>query len=327
MNMIPEPSSLEFVEKRHLSFRHPLTKLVLKVQSDACFYLGKFLRSEGFVELRPPIISPCTDPGIRGAKHAIIDFYGRKYKVTASMIMHKQLAITAFDKIFAFSPNVRLEPEETVKTGRHLVEFTQLDLEAAYYTREKIMRLAERMLRYAIASVRRSCKEELAALGRKLKVPKIPFKEISHEEAIDMLASHGFEVAQGSEIPWDAEQFLSEKAKGFLWIKDYPIGSRGFYDKRGSKFLLSFDLLYPEGYGEAISGSEREYEAEKVKRNMRDAGLPLEEYAWYLELLEHGIPSSAGFGIGIERFTRYLCGLDAVWQAAAFPKVAGIYSP
>ncbi len=327
MSKIPSPESIEFVEKRHLSFRHPLTKLALKVQSEACFYLGKFLRSEGFVELRPPIISPCTDPGIRGAKHAVIDFYGKKYKVTASMIMHKQLAITAFDKIFAFSPNVRLEPLETVKTLRHLVEFTQLDLEAAHYKKDQIMRLAERMLRYTIARVKKSCKEQLEELGRKLKVPKIPFKEISYAKAVDMLASEGFEVPFGKEISWDAEKFLSEKAKGFLWITDYPIGSRGFYDKRGEKFLIDFDLLYPEGFGEAISGSEREYELEKVKRNMREAGLDLSEYSWYLELLEHGIPSSAGFGLGIERFTRYLCGLKAVWQAAAFPKVAGVYSP
>ena len=37
--------------------------------------------------------------------------------------------------------------------------------------------------------------------------------------------------------------------------------------------------------------------------------------------------ASAGFGLGLERFTRYLAGLDAVWQASAYPKLPGIASP
>ena len=44
-------------------------------------------------------------------------------------------------------------------------------------------------------------------------------------------------------------------------------------------------------------------------------------------MLRDGIPPSAGFGLGLERFTRYVAGLDSVWQASAFPKVPGIASP
>jgi len=33
---------------------------------------------------------------------------------------------------------------------------------------------------------------------------------------------------------------------------------------------------------------------------------------------------TAGFDIGVERLTRYLCGLKAVWEARSYPKVAGI---
>ncbi|MBU7025084.1 MAG: hypothetical protein HXS40_13060, partial [Theionarchaea archaeon] len=32
----------------------------------------------------------------------------------------------------------------------------------------------------------------------------------------------------------------------------------------------------------------------------------------------------AGFGLGIERFTRYICGLDHIWESSPFPKVPGI---
>jgi asparaginyl-tRNA synthetase len=44
-------------------------------------------------------------------------------------------------------------------------------------------------------------------------------------------------------------------------------------------------------------------------------------------MVREGIPASAGFGIGLERFTRYVAGLDSVWQASAYPKVPGVIAP
>ncbi len=44
-------------------------------------------------------------------------------------------------------------------------------------------------------------------------------------------------------------------------------------------------------------------------------------------MLEEGINPSAGFGIGVERFTQYISGLESIWEAVPFPKVPGIASP
>jgi asparaginyl-tRNA synthetase len=44
-------------------------------------------------------------------------------------------------------------------------------------------------------------------------------------------------------------------------------------------------------------------------------------------MVREGIPGSAGFGIGLERLTRYIAGLESVWQASAYPKVPGVVSP
>jgi len=44
-------------------------------------------------------------------------------------------------------------------------------------------------------------------------------------------------------------------------------------------------------------------------------------------MLREGIPPSAGFGIGIERLTRFLTGVDAVWKARPYPKVPGLPCP
>jgi asparaginyl-tRNA synthetase len=43
-------------------------------------------------------------------------------------------------------------------------------------------------------------------------------------------------------------------------------------------------------------------------------------------MAKDGIPPSAGFGLGLQRLTRYIAGLDNVWQASAFPKLPGVFS-
>jgi asparaginyl-tRNA synthetase len=320
--------SMERVRKRHLSFRHELTEPIMRIHSCASFQFGKFLREKGFLEIRPPILSTLTDPGTRGAGCATIDFYGKPYRVTTSMILHKQMAMTALEKVFSFSPNIRLEPVEAALTGRHLAEFTQLDLESAFTSRAEITALAEEMISVAIAAVKKECGSELEALGRKLKVPKTPFRRISYSEALLMAEEGGLKADVLKELDWESEKLLSEKLGGFFWIYDYPPKSRGFYDRRGEgDFLVDFDLMYPGGFGEAISGSEREFVPEKVKERMLETGLEPAHFDWYFEMLEAGVPPSAGFGLGIERFIRYVCGLEAVWQAASFPKVPGVHSP
>ena len=56
-------------------------------------------------------------------------------------------------------------------------------------------------------------------------------------------------------------------------------------------------------------------------------GENISEYRWYLDMLRDGIRPSAGFGIGVERLTRWICGLKNIWDAVPFPKVPGVMSP
>jgi asparaginyl-tRNA synthetase len=86
------------------------------------------------------------------------------------------------------------------------------------------------------------------------------------------------------------------------------------------------DLLYPEGFGEALSGGEREHEYEDIVRRIEKAGLATEDFELYLAFAKRGLPASAGFGIGMERLARYICGLKRIEDAALFPKVPGTLS-
>jgi len=328
---ISDYSSLELVKQRPSALRTEKMKAVLRIQNQIFSSVRKFFEKEGFCELRPPIIGPATDPGIRGATITEIDFYGKKYKLTTSMILYKQMAICSLEKIYAFSPNIRLEDPAAQETGRHLAEFCQIDVEQAFIDYHQAMTLGERLLIAVFSAVNEHCQKELSLLRRELSIPERPFPKITYQEALEQLRDLGFkELSSRKEIPWKAEKALSEAFDEPFWIINYPYGSRGFYDRQdpiNPALLKDFDLMYPDGFGEAISGSEREFLYKHVKRRMVEQGLSLKDYQWYLEMLQMGVPPSAGFGLGLERLTRYICGLEKIWEAAAFPKVPGIHSP
>lgn len=329
--MVHEENRLsEELRRRYIGIRSPRMRSILVVQDEALSALRDFLRKEGFIEILAPIIGPVTDPGIRGAKQVSIDYYGHQFKVMSSMILYKQMAVCSLGKVFALSPNVRLEPPESLKTRRHLAEFRQLDLEVAKASYHDVMSIAEEMVRYVCQRIGNRCQEELESLGRKLRVPEVPFVRLSYYKAVDMLRAEGLNLDDGVEIPWDAEEHLSSMFEEPFFVYDYPETARGFYDLEDPErpgILRDFDLIYPEGYGEAISGGEREYEYERVVNRMTRRNEDPQAYGWYLEMLKDGIVSSAGFGIGVERLTRYLCGVSEIWETVPFPKVPGIASP
>ncbi len=310
--------------------RDPKMQRVLRIQAALGSAIREYLNERGFVELLPPIIGPVTDPGSRGAKQATINFYGREYKVMSSAILYKQMMAASLGRIYFFSPNIRLEPLETARTRRHLVEFVQVDVEEAGTTYHDAMRRAEELVAYIHDYAKTRLGEDFAATGRSLNGAQAPFRRLRYEEALKILSDRGREIPYGVEMPWEHEEFLSSLFQEPFFITDYPRGSRGFYDREDPDhpgILRDFDLLYPEGYGEAISGAEREHEYAKVIARLRETGENPSKYEWYLDMLREGIPPSSGFGIGVERLTRYICGLKAVWEARPYPKVAGVFSP
>ena len=325
---VPDPQELR---KAHLLLRGPTRKAVIMIQGSLSSYIREFLDSKGFTEAIPPVIGPVTDPGLRGADQATFDFYGTSYKIMSSAILYKQMLAASLGSIYLFAPNIRLEPVESIRTRRHLCEFYQVDVEQANSTYHEAMALLEELVANVIGRILTERGELLGSLRSKLTKPSIPFKRIKHREAIDLLNAKGFPAGYDSEIPWrgdiDLEKELSLLFSEPFFVYDYPYGSRSFYDRQDptdASTLNCFDLIYPNGFGEAASGAEREYEYDKVLARITESGENADQYGWYLEMLRDGIPPSSGFGIGLERFTRYVCGLDSIWEATPYPKLAGI---
>ncbi|MFI6024790.1 asparagine synthetase A [Amycolatopsis magusensis] len=312
----------------------PVTQAALRIQHGLLAGAREFLADAGFTEVLPPVIGPVTDPGARGAKQVDVDYYGHRYKLMTSAILYKQAALRAFDRIYSIAPNVRLEPLETANTDRHLAEFHQIDVELAHGTRDDAVEVATGLITHAVRRVVELYPEELARLGRDPRafdeLREGVFDRRTHADAVARLRALGHDQNPGAEIDWEGEAILSREATRPFFVTDYPKGSRGFYDRENPDqpgTLCNFDLLAPEGFGELISGSQREADYARVIARMRETGENPAKYGWYLDLLREGLPGSAGFGIGVQRLTRYVAGLRSVWQATAFPKVPGVVAP
>lgn len=290
---------------------------ILKIQTIAIKTIENFMISRNFLQLMPIITANITDPLGPDPESAIIaipkiKYYNKELVLTQSMILHKQLALlSGVNKIFIMSPNIRLENSSRKKTCKHLIEFTQMDFEIKNGTMEDVMSLMEDLIIEVISNVLKEGKEELKILERKLEIPQKPFK---------IYTSHELEEKYGKE--WEINASLENKHP--FWVTCFK---REFYDREDPEnpgHYRNYDLIYPEGFGEALSGGEREWKYEKILARIKKDGLNPKNFKEYLEVAKMDLLSpSAGAGIGIERLVRFLTGVKHIGDIQLFKRVPG----
>lgn len=292
-------------------------KAIFKVATGVLKNMVDRLVGEGFCWILPVVLAKSTDPlwpdpGASIEKRIEVEIYGEKVKAMQSMIIHKRVLVSLGpEKFFILSPNIRVEARERARTGKHLYEFTQLEVEVANGRMEDIFKLFEELIASSIAYVKDGFKEELATLKREIEVPETPFKVYKRKE---------LEKIYGD--LW--EESASKEIEDPIWVTDIPREFYDYEDERTGEWR-NFDLILPEGYGEAISGAEREYEYGKLVWKLEKAGLNKEEYGLLLRLAKEGkLKPSAGAGLGVERFVAYVCGVNHVAEAQPFPRIPGV---
>ncbi len=256
----------------------------------------------------PVILSPITDPLNHPVYDASVKYEGQTLLLTKSMILHKQVAISSLDVkgIYIMSPNVRLEQKPS---NRHLLEFTQVDIELRDATAEEFRSFTEDMMIHVFSNVKDSCSEELGRLQSKITIPRKPFRVYSSHDLFDEF---------GSEFEFG----ISNRERDLFWITDFK---REFYDKEEPKrrgHYINYDLFYPEGYHEALSGGERDVEYEILIRKIQERKQHTDHFGPYLEYARKGLlQPSAGGGLGVERLIRFLTKRQHIRDITLFPRV------
>jgi len=292
-------------------------RAIMRVQTKALSAMTSELVHKGFEWILPVTLAKTTDPlwpdpGASIEKRVEFEIYGENVRTMQSMIVHKLvLASLGPEKFFIVSPNIRIESRKRAETGWHLYEFTQLETEISGGKMQDVFRVYEDLIIGATKAVR----DDVTELRRtELRVPETPFEVYSRKE---------LEEKYGTE--W--EKSAPEKASEPFWLTDIP---REFYDYQddATGAWRNYDLFLPEGYGEVISGAEREYEYSKIVKKLERDGVKKEDYEFLLDLAKRGkLKQSAGAGLGLERFVAYLCGVKHVAEIQPFPRVPGTVPP
>jgi asparaginyl-tRNA synthetase len=284
---------------------------ILRIQGGIVRSIHEFMESKGVIHVNPLMTSPITDPLSHDVTEADFIYADTKFSLMKSMILHKQLLLSHphIDSIYIVSPNVRLEGPERKDTGRHLFEFTQVDYEFKEKTMDFVITFTEEMVAYIFSRLNAKYSDLVILFrGELLKVPEIGWPRYSTHELIE-------KYGKG----WEEESSLD--AKGPFWVTDHD---REFYDREDEKnkgHFLNYDIMWPEGFMEGLSGAEREDEYEQIVNRMKRSGTDPEKYKQYLDVVEAGlIPKTAGAGIGVERLTRFITRRKDINEVSPFSR-------
>jgi asparaginyl-tRNA synthetase len=339
-------------EIAHLRPRSNLFGCVFRVRSRLAFAVHQFLQERGFVYVHTPIItgSDCEgagelfrvttvdlkDPPRKGSEIDYAkDFFARQTYLTVSGQLEAEALACALSKVYTFGPTFRAENSNT---SRHASEFWMIEPEMAFCDLNGNMDLAEEMVKYLIADVRKNCPDEMELfakfvdkelLARLDFVVERPFQRIPYLEAVDLLKKSGekfeFPVDYGLNLQSEHERWLTEKHfKCPVTVFDYPKEIKPFYMRLNDdgKTVTAMDLLVP-GIGEIVGGSQREERLQVLQENMRRHNMNPADYKWYLDLRRYGTVPHAGFGLGFERMLMFVTGVSNIRDVIPFARTPG----
>lgn len=312
-------------DNRYLSIRGRKATALMNIRAELIYASFEFFTQRGFHLISAPIFVQSACEG--GATLFKIDYFGQTAYLSQSAQLYEEAAICAFDKVFIFQPAFRAEKS---KTPKHLTEFWMIEAEQAFVDQEHNLKLQEEYVAYVAGKVVERRLRELNALGRIFKPPQPPFPQLTYEEVRSMAEKKGIAFDWGEDIPTEAERLVSMNFDKPVFITDYPLSARSFYHMTKSgdeQITLSDDIIAPEGHGEIATGGQRIHEYQALLERIKKQNLPVDTFRWYLDLRRFGMPIHSGFGLGIERTTKWISGLRHIRAASLFPRTINRVTP
>lgn len=343
--------SFEFLRTiGHLRSRTNTLGAVFRVRNACAQAIHQFFQERGFLWMHTPILtaSDCEGAGEmftvtslnlnqlpRTEDNAVDfskDFFGKPAYLTVSGQLEAEIMAMAFTNVYTFGPTFRAENSNT---SRHLAEFWMVEPEMAFCNLIGNMDLAEDFLKYVFRVVLDQCAEDMAFFNDRIdntvlataeNIINNQFERMTYTEAVALLEKSGqsfeFPVAWGVDLQSEHERYLAEvHCKKPVIVTDYPVGIKAFYMRlnEDEKTVAAMDVLAPK-VGEIIGGSQREERLEVLERRITAAGLPKEDYWWYLDLRRYGTVPHAGFGLGFERLVQFMTGMTNIRDVIPFPR-------
>ena len=301
---------------RALDMRNQKTASIFKLRHHVLQVLRKTFVDKKFIEITTPKIIGSASEG--GADLFSLEYFGRKAYLAQSPQLYKEQMTIGLERVFEISNFYRAEKSHT---GRHLSEFTSVDIEAAFMDYNDVMDVLEDLMMNVYKFTSENCKKEQEIIGHTIEVPKSPFDRITYSQAIEEVKAAGEKVEFGDDLLDSHLRIIGENHPGFFFLTDWPMKLKPFYIREkdeDSELSRSFDLQY--GYLELSSGGTRLHNPEMLKARLREQGLDPADFADHLQAFDWGMPPHSGWGMGLDRLMTTLIGIDNVREVVLYPR-------
>jgi asparaginyl-tRNA synthetase len=333
----------------HLRPRTNTFGAVARVRNEVCRAIHAYFQSRGYLYAQTPIITGSDAEGAGqmfnvtsldlekpplsdGKLDFSEDLFGKPTRLTVSGQLEAEILATALSRVYTFGPTFRAENSNT---SRHLSEFWMVEPEVAFCEIDQLQDIAEEFLKAIFNDVLLNCADDMqffndrvddTVLSTLQHIVTSTFVRLSYTEAIEILERSGEEfeypVAWGTDLQSEHERYLTEQEfKAPVILTGYPASIKAFYMRLNDdeKTVAAMDVLVPR-IGEIIGGSQREDRLDVLERRIREHGLDVEQYWWYLDLRRYGSVPHAGFGLGLERVVQFVTGMQNIRDVIPFPR-------
>jgi asparaginyl-tRNA synthetase len=296
-------------------------RAVLKVRAKVFNSARCWFNSHGFTEVQGPTLMPAT--GER-PNHFEVNYFEEKACLAQGLHPYTYGFVASLGNVYTVAPTFRAEK---TRSSRHLTEYWRIETAAPNNTLDDIVKVQEELLSHVCSHLSKEAQKELAFLGRNIEdlaAVKPQFPRITYDRAIEVLQEAGFEVFWGEPLRWELEKALSFQFSQPFFVTDFPVsGERLLYKANVECPELTFtaDLLAPQGYGEIGGGGQMIWDKKVILKKMAEAEIDSADQQWFMNLRQLGTCPYSGFTIGIERFIQWLCKLEHIKEATAFPRL------
>ena len=304
------------LNSRALDMRNQKTASIFKMRSKVLASIRETLIKKKFIEINTPKIIGSASEG--GADLFSLDYFGKKAYLAQSPQLYKEQMTIGLERVFEISSFFRSEKSHT---GRHLSEFTSVDIEAAMMDYTDVLDILESIIVDVFKNTSESCKTEQKEIGHEIKVPSSPFERITYTQALKELSSLDIKLEFGEDLQDAHLRNLGEKHAEFFFLTDWPMKLTPFYihEKDDDPTISrSFDLQY--GYLELSSGGRRLHDPEQLKSRLKEQNLDPASFEEHLKTFGWGMPPHSGWGMGLDRLMTVLTAIDNVREVTLYPR-------
>lgn len=310
------------LDERVIALRHPKQQAIFKIQQGVKEGFRKAMKEREFTEISSPkLLAEASEGGTNVFKVPYFD--GNSVYLAQSPQFYKQMMVGVFERVFEIGPVFRAEKHNT---SRHMSEYVSLDAEMGFIDSwEDVMDLIEYTIKGIIGYVWENYESELTMLGAtkpliEAKVPRLKITEI-HDI---VFKETGKDFRSEPDLEPEEERFICEYAAK-EWQSDlvlathFPTKKRPFYtypSDENPEETYSGDMLF-RGV-EIVTGGRRITDYEQLVSNATKWGVDLNKIRDYLQAFKFGMPAEGGFGMGLERVTAKIIGLQNVKEASLF---------